>query len=129
MLKPAGSLKERLVAGLILSARRYAGPDHSLAMSPLEIDADHAIAFFLEKTYNLRPTSRIIPIFTLEGTLRGNADVRLSQRSRINRQHNLRRLFSRVDAKDVASGVMEPYAAEIARHAILYFMHQVTMKI
>ena len=48
-----------------------------LAVGPLEVDAEHAIARLLEKAYDLPPARGIVPAFGLQRVLHRDADVGL----------------------------------------------------
>jgi|ERR1700730_3778588 hypothetical protein len=48
-----------------------------LAVGPLEVDAEHAIARLLEKAYDLPPARGIVPAFGLQRVLHRDADIGL----------------------------------------------------
>src|SRR5215469_5530068 len=91
------------------------GPNQTMAVDGLLIDANNAIAGLLEIADDLPPTMRVVPIFVLRRALHGHANIRIRYRTAVINEGNARWHLGRVDTQDVTCGPVQPDMAKITR--------------
>ena len=114
VLDEVDPLLKRQGSGEVLRPPGDVIPDQSGAVHPLLVDAEHAVAVLFQEFHHLIPARRVVPVFRLTRTLRGDADVffpDLPRRGEI----EARRFVGWIDAEDVARRPVQTDVAEVDR--------------